>query len=80
MIKFSIFWFLLLLPPNRAMDVYYIPGGLDDYLKMTRHPGDADLNELSMCMRSGKSIFCISNVLVVGFTPLSCPRGELGTW
>ena len=56
MIKFSIFWFLLLPPINHAMDVYHIPGGLEDYVKMTRHPGDTKPNELSMCMRSGEYI------------------------
>ena len=60
--KYCKLYFLVSLPLYFAMDVYNIPGGLEDYLKMTRHPGDTELNEMSMCMRSGSStcITCIS--------------------
>lgn len=62
--KYCKLFFVVSLPLYCAMDVYYIPGGLEDYLKMTKHPGDTELNEMSMCMRSGKSIFvtCISSL------------------
>ena len=43
---------ILLFSVIFSMDVFYVPGGLEDYIKMTRHPGDQDLNELSVCMRS----------------------------
>ena len=49
MIKYMLIF--LFLPLISAMDVYSIPGGLDDFLKMIRHPGDKDLDEMSMCMR-----------------------------
>ena len=31
--------------------VYYSPGGYEDYLKMTKHPGAEDLKELTVCLR-----------------------------
>ena len=33
------------------LDVYHLPGRFEDYLKMTRHPGDTDFKEMTVCLR-----------------------------
>ena len=47
---------LLLLCPlitkcQDDLEVYFLPGDYEDYIKMTRHPGVTDFSELTVCLR-----------------------------
>ena len=36
---------------NEDLDVYQTPGKLGHYLRMTKHPGKDNFEELSVCLR-----------------------------
>ena len=35
---------------SKPITAFFLPGDLEDYVKMTRHPG-TDLSEISICLR-----------------------------
>ena len=42
---------LLSSSKGQSIEVYSIPGGPKDYIKMTKHPGQTDLTGITVCLR-----------------------------
>ena len=36
---------------SKPITAFFLPGEVEDYVKMTRHPGTQDLAEISICLR-----------------------------
>ena len=57
---FSWSWVIHLVS-SKPITAFFLPGELEDYVKMTRHPG-TDLSEISICLRlidTGYTLSCI---------------------